>query len=61
METLKEFKNILLGQQIKTYTQHENLIYKIINKERVKRWRLVLDKYNAEIIHIQGSKNTTDI
>ena len=27
VETLKEFRNILLGQQIIVYTEHENLTY----------------------------------
>ena len=37
VETLKEFRNILLGQQIKIYTDHKNLTYKTFNTDRVMR------------------------
>ena len=42
VEILKDFRNILLGQQIKVYSDHKNLIYKIFETERVMRWRLIL-------------------
>ena len=57
VESLKEFRNILLGQQIKVYTDHKSLTYKTFNTERIIRWRLILEEYNPELIYIQGSKN----
>ena len=33
--SMKEFRNILLGQQIKVSTDHKNLTYKIFNIESV--------------------------
>ena len=41
VETLKEFRNILLGQKIRVYTDHKNLTYKSFNTERVMRWQLI--------------------
>ena len=43
VETLKELRNILLGQQMMVYTDHQNLTYKNFNTERVMRWRLILE------------------
>ena len=37
VETLKEFKNILLGQKIRVHTDHKNLTYKSHNSARVMR------------------------
>ena len=37
VESLKEFRNILLGQEIKVWTGHQNLTYKTFNTERVMR------------------------
>ena len=42
VETLKEFRNILLGQKIVVHTDHKNLTCKNFNTERVMRWRLIL-------------------
>ena len=57
VETLKEFRNILLGQQIIVYTDHKNLTYKNFNTERVMRWRLILEEYGPKLQYIKGTKN----
>ena len=57
IETLKEFKNILLGQQIVVYTDHKNLTYKNFNTEHVMRWRLLIKEFGPTIEYIKGPKN----
>ena len=52
--TLKEFRNILLGNQITVYTDHKNLTYKFFNIERVMRWRLILKEFGPELKYIKG-------
>ena len=57
VETLKEFRNILLGQQIKVHTDHENLTYKTFNSDRVMRWRLYIEEYSPDLQYIKGTSN----
>jgi len=57
VETLKEFRNILLGQKIKVHTDHENLTYKNFNSDRVMRWRLYIEEYSPDLHYIKGTKN----
>ena len=57
VETLKEFRNILLGHQITVYTDHKNLTYKHFNTERVMLWRLILEEFGPELKYIKGEKN----
>ena len=57
VETLKEFKNILLGQKIKVFTDHKNLTYKTHNSARVMRWRLTIEEFGPELIYLPGDKN----
>eukprot|EP00957_Ditylum_brightwellii_P005528 423548-Ditylum_brightwellii.AAC.1 len=40
VETLKEFRDTLLGQRIAVYTDYKNLTYKNFNTERVVCWRM---------------------
>ena len=42
VETLNEFRNILLGFKIKVYTYNQNLMYTHFNTQRVIRWRIIL-------------------
>ncbi len=60
METLKEFKGMLWGQDIKVYTDHKNLTRDALGltSDRVYRWRLLLEEYSPEIINIKGTHNT---
>jgi hypothetical protein len=55
--TLKEFRNILLGQQMTVFADHKNLTCKNFNTERVMRWRLVLEEFGPDLQHIKGERN----
>ena len=57
VETLKEYRTILLGQRLIIYTDHQNLTYKELNTERVLRWRLLIEEYGPEMKYIKGCKN----
>jgi transposase InsO family protein len=57
VETLKEFRNILLGQRIKVHTDHENLTFKHFNSDRVMRWRLYIEEYSPDLHYIKGTQN----
>jgi hypothetical protein len=60
VETLKEFKGMLWGQDIKVYTDHKNLTRDALGlaSDRVYRWRLLLEKYAPKIVFIKGIHNT---
>ena len=57
VETLKQFRNILLGQQIVVHTDHLNLTYQTYNSDRVMRWRLFIEEYTPDLKYIKGEKN----
>ena len=57
VETLKEFRNILLGQKIVIHTDHKNLTYANFNTDRVIRWRLIIEEYGPDLRYIEGPKN----
>jgi hypothetical protein len=56
VETLKEFRNILLGQQIVFHTNHSNISYKHFNSDRVMRWRLFIEEYSPDLKYIKRGK-----
>jgi len=57
VETLKEFKNILLGQDIIIHTDHKNLLYEKSASDRIIRWRLLVEEYAPTFVHIKGEHN----
>jgi hypothetical protein len=57
VETLKEFKNILLGQNIVTRTDRENLLCERMASGRVMRWRLPVEEHGPLWEHVKGQKN----
>ena len=57
VEVLKDFRNILLGQQIRVYKDHKNLTQKKFNLDRVMRWRLYIEEYSPDLQYIKGENN----
>ncbi len=60
VKTLKEFKGMLWGQQIKVFTDHPNLMRDALGltSDQVYQWRLLLEKYGPKIVYIKGIHNT---
>ena len=57
VETIKEFKNILLGQKLIVHTDHKNILYANLASDRIARWRLLLEEYGPEFVHVAGQDN----
>jgi len=57
VETLKEYWNMLLGQQIEVFTDHKNLVYKHFNMEQVMGWRLLLEEFGPKLTYVKGVNN----
>jgi RNase H-like domain found in reverse transcriptase len=57
VETLKEFRNILLGQKLVVHTDHKNIIYGNLTNDRIARWRLLLEEFGPEYVHVAGEDN----
>jgi cleavage and polyadenylation specificity factor subunit 1 len=57
VETLKEFKSLLWGQDITIHTDHMNIVYGNLSNDRITRWRLLLEEYSPKFVHIKGTDN----
>ena len=59
VEILKNFRSLLLGQNIRVHTDHTHLTYTNteLSCDRILRHRLVIEGYRAEIVFIPGGKN----
>jgi hypothetical protein len=60
VETLKEFKGMLWGQQLTVYTNHKNLMQDALGltSNHVYCWRLLLEEYVHTIMYIKCIHNT---
>ena len=57
VETLKEFRNILLGHDIVVHTDHKNIVYGNLSNDRIVRWRLLLEEFGPRYEHVAGADN----
>ncbi len=59
VETLKEFKGMLWGQNIKVFTDHTNLMRDALGLtlDQVYQWRLLLEEYGPKFVYIKGIHN----
>ncbi len=60
VESLKESKGMLWGQQIMVYTDHKNLMQDALGliSDLVYFWRLLLKELGPTIVYIKGIHNT---
>jgi hypothetical protein len=60
VKTLKEFKRMLWCQNIKVFTDHDNLLKDALGltSDQVYQLRLLLEEYGPKIVYIQGIHNT---
>ncbi len=60
VKTLKEFKGMLWGQNIKVFTDHANITRDApgSTSDQVYQWRLLLEEYGPKIVYIKGIHNT---
>ena len=59
VETLKEFKTILLGYKIEIHTGHKNLVQEtlLMSPDHVMQWRLIIEEYGPKVVYILGPNN----
>ena len=57
VETIRSFDNILRGQRIVVHTDHLNLLYRKLASNRLIRWRMILEEYGPEVVHVKGESN----
>jgi hypothetical protein len=57
VETLCEYKCILLGHLITIYTDHKNLTLSNFTTDCVTRWRLIVEECGPKIVNLPGKRN----
>jgi hypothetical protein len=57
VETLCEYKCILLGHLITIYTDHKNLTFSNFTTNCVTCWQLIVEEYGPKIVYLPGKRN----
>ena len=61
VETLREFRNILLGYEIEVFTDHHaNLTFEETTEsssQPLQRWRCLVQEFNVELKYVKGADN----
>ena len=59
VQTFHEFRIILLGSQVRVYTNHQNLTHKLTSftTQCILRWRLLLEEFQPTFHYKQGITN----
>ena len=55
VETLKEFKTIVLGYEVEIHTDHKNVAHEMLLmlSDRVMWWRLIIEEYGPQLFLFQ--------
>jgi hypothetical protein len=57
VETLCEYKCILLGHLITIYTNHKNLTFLNFTTDCVTHWQLIVEEYGPNIVYLPSKHN----
>ena len=59
VETLLEFRNILLGSEITIYTNHMNNVNPLTKhaSKRMQHWRWLMEEFGPKFIYLKRSAN----
>ena len=58
VETLQQYRHILLGNKCRLFCDHKNLGFHNFKSERVKRWRSTLEEFDYTFEYCPGKENT---
>ena len=54
---LQAYRNILLGRQIRIFTDHKNITYLNSNSPQIIRWKMAFAEFTPQLHYIEGHKN----
>ena len=59
VEGLKAFAKVICCQEITVHTDHLNQLFNKLPSQHMMQWRLLLEKYHPQVVHIAGIDNDT--